>query len=404
MKKARVFIWGSRISRETFEAFNPTDFELLRSVEDQSAISATSRPVTLADFDVSLVPDDGNLCADFRSTLLVELAACAQDVDLVIVDLLQESLGVYLLPDGSVITRSMPLARAKLEPLLPGGTTHIPFGTTQHFTYWSDAISTIATYIRAQVPHAGIALLDVPLDTAIGSQSYLASLAPSAEPLARYVAFAASQLGAEIISASDIAKVGREARPLPVIMAESILDLGGRSHATSGKSNSGVPTVSTPATNASAQSEKPYKSPQEDADHLEQFVRSNQIAALNQGLRRVLADGWSSHRTWKHRVSVHEFARADVTFAFDISSNGTNVEVSFLTRTSKASLDLDAALTTANIAFTPHPVKDGHYVLARITIPERTIDEGIIASLQKILSDTQRAMDDLLAHSPSSQP
>ena len=49
MSKTRVFIYGSCVSRDTFEYLDPDQFEIVQYVARQSALSAYTRPVTLVD-------------------------------------------------------------------------------------------------------------------------------------------------------------------------------------------------------------------------------------------------------------------------------------------------------------------------------------------------------------------
>jgi hypothetical protein len=163
MSKNRVFIYGSCVSRDTFEHFNPDQFELVQYVARQSALSAYSRPVTLMEppaiesrFQQRMV------AADFASSLQTLIPEAASRTDLVLVDLTDERLGAYVLPDGSVVTRSPELIQSGAEHHLPEGSQHLAFGSEQHFQYWSHAIATVGELIHQHMPRAAVALLDVP--------------------------------------------------------------------------------------------------------------------------------------------------------------------------------------------------------------------------------------------------
>ncbi|MFC7877385.1 DUF6270 domain-containing protein [Isoptericola sp. NPDC057391] len=209
MSKTRVFIYGSCVSRDTFEHFDPEQFELIRYVARQSALSAYTRPVTLVEppvlessFQQRMV--SGDYASDLQ-TLIPELASVT---DLVLVDLTDERLGAYILPDGSVVTRSVELVQSGAESRLPAGSQHIAFGSDQHFHYWSSAISAVGELFRQHMPRAAVVLLDVPwADRSESGTPVPASFGMTAadvNPLLRhYTKEAARALGAELVTVPD---------------------------------------------------------------------------------------------------------------------------------------------------------------------------------------------------------
>jgi hypothetical protein len=205
MSKTRIFIYGSCVSRDTFEYFDREQFALVQYVARQSALSAYSRPV-----DLVAPPTLGSrfqqrmVTGDFMSNLRDQLAAAADMIDLVLVDLTDERLGIHLLPDGSVVTRSPELISSGAEEHLPAGTRHLPFGDPLHFEYWSAAISWVGNLFRQVVPHAAVALLDIPWaersESGAPSPDSFGITARDANPLfARYLAAAAGALDATVI-------------------------------------------------------------------------------------------------------------------------------------------------------------------------------------------------------------
>lgn len=206
MNRARVFIWGSCVSRDTFEYFSPEDFELVAYVARQSAVSAYTRPVSMIDpprFDSPF--QSRMVTADFASSLLNEINATASTIDLLMVDLTDERLGLYLLPDGTVITRSVELIQSGAERDLPVGTTHIPFGTEQHLAYWTRAIEVIGGFISKAMPRTGTVLLDIPWATYTDSgqkspDSFGISAAAANRLMRPYVQAAEEALGALVIT------------------------------------------------------------------------------------------------------------------------------------------------------------------------------------------------------------
>lgn len=206
MSKNRVFIYGSCVSRDTFEHLDPDQFELVQYVARQSALSAYTRPVTLVEPPTMESPFQQRMVAgDYASSLQTAIPEAASRTDLVLVDLVDERLGAYVLPDGSVVTRSTELIQSGAEQQLPAGSQHLPFGGDQHFQYWSQGIAAVGELIRHHMPRAAVVLLDLPWaarsETGSPTPDSFGVTAAEANPTFRaYAQVAAQALGAEVIS------------------------------------------------------------------------------------------------------------------------------------------------------------------------------------------------------------
>jgi|GEM_PF-2561686 len=206
MSKHRVFIYGSCVARDTFEHFDPDQFELVQYVARQSALSAYTRPVTLVEppqlessFQQRMVS------GDYASSLQTLIPEAAHRTDLVLVDLTDERLGAYVLPDGSVITRSTELINSGAEHHLPAGSQHLPFGSDQHFQYWSQGIAAVGELIRHHMPHAAVVLLNIPWaersESGAPTPASFGISAEEANPVFdAYVNVATQALRAEVVS------------------------------------------------------------------------------------------------------------------------------------------------------------------------------------------------------------
>jgi len=163
MTKHRVFIYGSCVSRDTFEHFDPEQFELVQYVARQSALSAYTRPVTLVEPPRLESPFQQRMVSgDYKSSLQNLIPDLGMQTDLVLVDLADERLGAYVLPDGSVVTRTIELIESGAENDLPQGTQLLPFGSELHLQYWTSGITSVGKLLRQYMPHAAIVLLDIP--------------------------------------------------------------------------------------------------------------------------------------------------------------------------------------------------------------------------------------------------
>lgn len=206
MSKTRVFIHGSCVSRDTFEHFDPEEFELVEYVARQSVLSAYTKPVELmAPPTLESRFQQRMITGDFSSSLRSLLSTHGSATDLVLVDLTDERLGAYLLPDGSMVTRSVELIESGAEQYLPQGSQHIAFGTQQHFEYWTTAMNYIGERFQHYMPQATVVLLDIPWaewsESGTQTPGSFGLLAPEANSIFRpYVQVAAQALGAHVIT------------------------------------------------------------------------------------------------------------------------------------------------------------------------------------------------------------
>lgn len=134
MRVCRVFIHGSCVSRDTV-AFAQRRFTVVHYQARQSVISVgsaadlTGLPEFRSPFQQRMFDDD------LKGNALQSMRAMAPSIDIVLLDLCDERLGVQLLPDGSVMTRSVEGIAAGI--VYPGA--HIPFGSDAHFDLWISA-------------------------------------------------------------------------------------------------------------------------------------------------------------------------------------------------------------------------------------------------------------------------
>lgn len=206
MSKTRVFIYGSCVSRDTFEHFDPEQFELVEYVARQSVLSAYTKPVELmAPPTMESRFQQRMITGDFSSSLRSLLSTHGSATDLVLVDLTDERLGAYLLPDGSMVTRSVELIESGAEQYLPQGSQHIAFGTQQHFEYWSTAMNYIGERFQHYMPQATVVLLDLAWaewsESGAQTPDSFGVRATDANSIFRpYIQVAAQALGAHVVS------------------------------------------------------------------------------------------------------------------------------------------------------------------------------------------------------------
>lgn len=146
----RVFIYGSHISRDTYDVFPKTDVTLLRYVSRQTLVSALTPPTTPA-FDTNVLDSlfqRGMIQGDAASDLIPWLRVHQDEIDLILWDLFDERFGFFVNPDGSVTSRSLEQISVTENghPVKVGRL--IDFGTSEHFSYFKQALEAFIAAIR----------------------------------------------------------------------------------------------------------------------------------------------------------------------------------------------------------------------------------------------------------------
>lgn len=176
----RICIYGSCVSRDTFEHMDPAAFSLTRYVARQSLISGfstTAAEVDLSSFDSTF--QRRMLRGDAAGDLPAHLATDAASVDLLLWDLTDERLGVFAGPDGRVVTRTTEGLAHDLYSSLDGW-SHLPLGTPRHQAAWQAALERFIDQLRQlelldrtlllEVPWAAVDVAGVPVPSSFGTR------------------------------------------------------------------------------------------------------------------------------------------------------------------------------------------------------------------------------------------
>ncbi|MFZ3454791.1 DUF6270 domain-containing protein [Arthrobacter sp. 7Tela_A1] len=145
---ANIFVYGGCVTRDAFEHMKDRH-SLVQYVARQSLISAASKPTKSLSMD-SLGPDFQNrsVRGDLDSSLHRLIRKTASRTELFIFDILSERLGVYRLPGGTYITKSVELAKTGLIKTLPRSASVIKFGTEEHFELWKPAADALLDTLK----------------------------------------------------------------------------------------------------------------------------------------------------------------------------------------------------------------------------------------------------------------
>ena len=128
-------VYGSCVARDTVEHLVPGTVRLLGYVARQSLVSAMSPPLDTDPGHLDALPSAFQrrvLGEDARSALLRTLARDAASLEVLLWDLADERLGVYLLPDGGAITRTAELVASGAEPAMAARARLLTLGSDEH--------------------------------------------------------------------------------------------------------------------------------------------------------------------------------------------------------------------------------------------------------------------------------
>ncbi len=139
-----LLIYGSCVSRDTYEHALQAEFRLERYVARQSLISAYGRALSppeclataeLHDFQRRMLEDD------YASRFPQNLRRFLTSPGHVLMDLVDERLGVYLVEQDGYVTRSVDLITSGLDARLHESARLVRFGSDEHFVLWRSALT-----------------------------------------------------------------------------------------------------------------------------------------------------------------------------------------------------------------------------------------------------------------------
>lgn len=159
----RTLVIGSCVSRDIFEDLPRGERRLVDYVARQSLISSFSPAVsTLAPPAMASQFQQRMAKGDFESSLPHVLERTEGEVDRILWDLTDERLGIYLLRDDTVVTRTVDLIAAGAESDLAAAGMHIAFGGDAHFEMWTRALTAFQRAIHRYHPRAHVTLIALP--------------------------------------------------------------------------------------------------------------------------------------------------------------------------------------------------------------------------------------------------
>lgn len=146
-RPVRTFIYGSCVSRDTFEFLRPLGYELIDYMARQSLLSVFARLRSeRPQFDASSRFQRRMIERDLGSALLPTLRQRAHEIDLLVWDLCDERLGAYVLPHG-VATRSIDTISTGLDEVFAAQGELLEFGSDGHLALWTRRLRDLRAFL-----------------------------------------------------------------------------------------------------------------------------------------------------------------------------------------------------------------------------------------------------------------
>lgn len=148
----KAIVYGSCVARDTVEALGD-DGATLGYAARQGFISAVSGDAAL-DGSIQLDSDfqRNSVEMDVQGTAMSQVQSSARKSNVLILDLVDERLGVYRAPNGAYVTRTWELVNSGIIEQQEDSMQLIDFGTEEHFHLWHSA----AEIIIAELSRLGL--------------------------------------------------------------------------------------------------------------------------------------------------------------------------------------------------------------------------------------------------------
>lgn len=145
----KIAIFGSCVSRDTAE-FIP-EAEVVAYVARHSVVSLQS-PHGIKGTDLGELPSAFQkrmVTSDLKGTGMARIGKNAEDLDVVLIDLVDERRGFWLFPEGTTMTNSLEVESCgAARNARRCGARLVEFGTDEHFRMWKSGFDTLITGLK----------------------------------------------------------------------------------------------------------------------------------------------------------------------------------------------------------------------------------------------------------------
>ncbi|MFR0636713.1 DUF6270 domain-containing protein [Arthrobacter sp. LS16] len=145
---SRIFIYGSCVSRDAFKSLSEKH-TLVKYIARQSLVSAFTNPVK-ASINIKLDSSFQRrmVAGDLKSNLRSEIINNHKEIDILVVDLTDERLGVDKLTSTMYATHSVELVASGWLKNLKTLPTLIEIGSDKHWKLWSESARTFVAFLE----------------------------------------------------------------------------------------------------------------------------------------------------------------------------------------------------------------------------------------------------------------
>lgn len=139
----RIFVYGSRALRDSFDLLRHQGHSVVGHVTGQSLVPLGRSSPLLEAYPagpaLSSRVQRRSLDGTLRADLLDQLASQAAEIDVLLWDISEEGHDVYRMPDGGYVTRSRELIITGMDRDIAREATLLPSGTDEHLQEWTQA-------------------------------------------------------------------------------------------------------------------------------------------------------------------------------------------------------------------------------------------------------------------------
>lgn len=158
----KVGIFGSCVSRDTCEFWDEATVEVYVA---RHSVTSLETPHGGNEFRLGVIESEFQrrmVINDIKGQGLINIVEKAEELDLVIIDLIDERRGYWKFPDGTTMTNSIEIeSYGFASSAAQAGARLIEFGTSEHYSSWKSGFDTLMQGLRSANLWERTLLLDV---------------------------------------------------------------------------------------------------------------------------------------------------------------------------------------------------------------------------------------------------
>lgn len=158
----KIAIFGSCVSRDTCEYMSEAS---VVTYVARHSVTSLETPHGIAGIDLSDLSSEFQkrmVTSDLEGNGIARIVKDADELDLVLIDLVDERRGYWLFPDGTTMTNSLEIESCGVaRHARRSGARLVEFGTDEHFQTWKAGFEKLITELKDTSLSERIVLLDI---------------------------------------------------------------------------------------------------------------------------------------------------------------------------------------------------------------------------------------------------